>query len=92
MHDKVLERDFVLKAFKDTLKVIQQEPPSVRRSLHRSQTEKQRRRHSYERDQLASTMFSETPTVPQSFSPSPDSIRTLMTASVPLNVETTLTL
>ena len=56
MHDKVLERDFVLKAFKDTLKVIQQEPPSVRRSLRRSQTEKQRRRHSHERDQLVAKM------------------------------------
>jgi len=56
MHDKVLERNFVLKAFKDTLKVIQQEPPSVRRSILRSQTEKQRRRHSYERDQLVAKM------------------------------------
>lgn len=56
MHDKVLERNFVLKAFKDTLKVIQQEPPSVRRSILRSLTEKQRRRHSYERDQLVAKM------------------------------------
>ena len=36
--------------------------------------------------QLASTMFSETPAVPQSFSPSPDSISTLTTARFPFQL------
>ncbi len=56
MRDEVLNRDFVLRAFKDTLNMIQKEPAPVRRVLRRSLTEKQHRRRSHDRDKLVSKM------------------------------------
>jgi calcineurin-like phosphoesterase family protein len=57
LNDKVLEKDFVLRAFKKTLNFIQKEPTPVRRVLRSGRlTASGHRRYSYERDQLVSQM------------------------------------